>query len=265
MSSVEAFLAGERDAVVWELFHENSKTSRVEPHLYFGRHPSDDTVVHMMRSLREVKPYADRDKLALPAEESLSAASVDDAQRRRRSARGFGGDPMRFDDLAALLRRACGVTRDNTGTQYPRSFRASPSGGALYPLELHVWARAVEGVRPGVYHYDPHGDELDVLGDAPGLPTVFVQRHLVEQAAVVLLFSAVFIRSVFKYGERGYRFVLIEAGHVAQNVLLAGAARGLVGVPLGGYFDRELDRLLGFNGIDESVVYALAVGSEEGE
>lgn len=265
MSSVDAFLAGENDAVVWELFHENSKTSRVEPHPYFGHHPSDDAVVRMMRALREVKPYADRDKLALPEQESVSTASVDDVQRGRRSARGFGDQPMRFEDLAALLRRAYGVTRDNTGTQYPRSFRASPSGGALYPLELYVWARNVDGIRPGVYHYDPHDDELDVLGDAPGLPAVFVQRELVERAAAVLLFSAVFIRSVFKYGERGYRFVLIEAGHVAQNVLLASAARGLAGVPLGGYFDRDLDRLLGFNGIDESVVYALAVGAEEAE
>jgi SagB-type dehydrogenase family enzyme len=82
-------------------------------------------------------------------------------------------------------------------------------------------------------------------------------------AAAVIVVSAVFWRSRFKYGLRGYRFVLLEAGHVAQNILLAAAALGLAAVPLGGFYDRRVDELLGVNGVDESALYLLCVGLPE--
>jgi SagB-type dehydrogenase family enzyme len=260
----DAFLLTEGEDLVWETFHENSKTSRAEPHVYFGRHPSDTTVVSMMRGLRDVKPYTDRPRLALP-EDRPSAARLDDALLGRESARGFAPGQVTLAELGAVLRRAYGVTRDNAGTTYPRPFRAAPSGGALYPLELYVWARAVDGAEPGLYHYDPEAHELDVLGDPQGgeLAAAFVQRPLVESAAAVVLVSAVFFRSVFKYGERGYRFVLIEAGHVTQNAVLAAHGRDLAAVPVGGYFDREVDRALDLDGLHESVVYGLLLGRRE--
>jgi SagB-type dehydrogenase family enzyme len=261
-SSLDSFLLSEGDGVVWELFHENSKTSRHEPHLYFGHHPSDNAVVQMMRGLRDVKPYADRRKLALPEQDEPSTVTLDDVLLRRVSARGFGPGAVALPDLGSVLRRMQGVTRDNADNDFPRPFRAAPSGGALYPLELYVWARDVSGLEPGLYHYDPREHELDVLGPVE-LTTAFVQQELVGDAAAALLVSAVFFRSVFKYAERGYRFVLIEAGHVVQNGLLAAAGRRLAGVPIGGYFDRDLDRALGLDGLNESVVYAMLLGCPE--
>ncbi|HEY5783806.1 MAG TPA: SagB/ThcOx family dehydrogenase [Microlunatus sp.] len=255
---VDAFLLAEGDDVVWELFHENSKTSRAEPHIYFGHHPSDATVVAMMRGLRDVKPYTDRAKIELPAEGSVPA-DLDEVLLSRTSARAFAGGPVPVGELGGVLRRMQSVTRDNAGTDFPRPFRSAPSGGALYPLEVYVWARTVEGLRPGLYHYDPSAHELDDLGEVD-LAGAFVQQDLVATAAAAILIGAVFFRSVFKYGERGYRFVLIEAGHVAQNALLACAGRGLAAVPIGGYFDREVDRALGLDGLHESVVYALLLG-----
>ena len=87
-----------------------------------------------------------------------------------------------------------------------------------------------------------------------------MQSALLGSAAAILLVSAVFFRSVFKYGDRGYRFVLLEAGHVVQNAVLAAAGQQVAAVPIGGYFDRDLDRELGLDGLHESVVYALAIG-----
>ncbi|HEY0639725.1 MAG TPA: SagB family peptide dehydrogenase [Pseudonocardiaceae bacterium] len=261
MHPADAFLLTEGDDLVWETFHENSKTSRAEPHPYFGRHPSDAAVVAMMRGLRDVKPYADRTRLALP-EASRGPAGLDETLLGRESARGFGPGPVPLADLAAVLRCAYGVTRDNAGTDFPRPFRVVPSGGALYPLELYVWARDVGGLPPGLHHYDPHAHDLAALGD-PDLTPAFVQRDLVAAAAAVVLIAAVFFRSVFKYGERGYRFVLIEAGHVAQNAVLAARGRDLAAVPVGGYFDRELDRAVGLDGLHESVVYGLLLGRPE--
>lgn len=259
MHPVDAFLLTDGEDVVWEGFHENSKTSRVQPHLYFGQHPSDDLVVRMMRGLREVKPFTDRPKLPLPADLPSSTVDLDTALTGRQSARSFGAQPVALPDLAKVLRCAYGVTRDNADTSYPRPFRTVPSGGALYPLELFVWARRVRGVPAGLYHYDPNDHELDALGETD-LTGAFVQQDLVASAAAVVLVSAVFFRSVFKYGDRGYRFVLLEAGHVVQNAVLAAFGRGLAAVPVGGYFDRELDRAVGLDGLHESVLYGLLLG-----
>lgn len=261
MHAVDAYLQSEGRDIVWELFHENSKTSRAEPHIYFGHHPADATVVRMMRGLRDVKPYADRDKRQLPPEEP-SSADLDEVLLGRVSARGFSPGAIDIADLGGVLRRMQGVTRDNSDTDFPRPFRVTPSGGALYPLEVYVWARSVTGLPPGLYHYDPYQHELDELGPVD-LDAAFVQQDLVGSAAAGILISAVFFRSVFKYGERGYRFVLLEAGHVAQNALLACGGRGLAAVPVGGYFDREVDRAIGLDGLHESVVYALLLGRPE--
>lgn len=259
MHPVDAFLLEEGEEAVWESFHENSKTTRATPHLYFDRHPSDSAVVAMMNGLRETKPYRDRPRIALPYDLPASEVGLDEALTGRESARGFGPGTVGLPDVAKVLRCAYGVTRSNADGRYPRPFRAAPSGGALYPLELYLWARDVSGLVRGLYHYDPAAHELHELGafEAGGC---FVQSELVASAPAVVLVSAVFYRSAFKYGERGYRFVLIEAGHVVQNAVLAASGRGLASVPVGGYFDRELDDLLGFDGLHESVVYCLLLG-----
>ena len=89
-----------------------------------------------------------------------------------------------------------------------------------------------------------------------------MQPDVIESAAAVILITAVFQRTTFKYGERGYRFALIEAGHVAQNIdLIAGALR-LPAANLGGFFDREVEALLDVDGVEQSLVYAVAVGSK---
>jgi SagB-type dehydrogenase family enzyme len=259
---VDEFLLDEGRDAVWETYHENSKTSRAEPHLYFGRHPSDEQVVSVMRGLREVKPYADRPSVALPRTWPEPDLPLQDALLQRVSARAFGEGKLELASLAAVLRCAQGVTRDNADAAFPRPFRAAPSGGALFPLEIYVWTRNVQDLPFGVVHYDPVAHEVDVLRGVPAarLLDCFVQRELLDAAAAVLLISAVFFRSVFKYGDRGYRFVLLEAGHVAQNAILAAAGQRLAAVPIGGYFDREVDRVLGLDGLHESVIYGLALG-----
>ncbi|MBB2909820.1 SagB-type dehydrogenase family enzyme [Streptosporangium becharense] len=264
MHPVDAFLLEESEEAVWESYHENSKTSRATPHLYFDRHPSDSTVVAMMNRLRETKPHRDRPRIALPYDLPGSEIDLDEALTGRESARGFGPGPIATADVAKVLRCAYGVTRSNADGTYPRPFRTVPSGGALYPLELYVWARDVTGLGRGLHHYDPTTHELHDLGpfEAGGC---FVQKDLVAAAPAVVLVSAIFQRSAYKYGERGYRFVLIEAGHAVQNAVLAACGRGLAAVPVGGYFDRELDALMGLDGLHESVVYTLLLGPREPE
>jgi SagB-type dehydrogenase family enzyme len=141
--------------------------------------------------------------------------------------------------------------------------RAVPSGGALYPLELYVAALRVDGLEAGLYHFDPLLCCLEIArtGLAPDeLAALSTYPEIVSPCAALLLVVAVFGRTRFKYGLRGYRFALLEAGHLGQNVLLAATAFGFGAVPLGGFYDRLTDEFLGLDGVNESTLYTIAIG-----
>jgi SagB-type dehydrogenase family enzyme len=261
--SVDELLLDEADTALWELFHENSKLSRHERHPTYAVHPSDATVVRMMHRLRRVKPYTDYPKVALPTAVPTSEQSFDDVLLERTTARSFGPGSISLPQLAKVLFMSYAVTRDNEGSDFPRPFRIIPSGGALYPLELYVHASRVEDLQAGLYHYDAEKHSLDALraGDASAeVAAALVQHELARTAAATVFVSAVFFRSTFKYGDRGYRFVLLEAGHLVQNALLCAQELGLAAAPIGGYSDRDVDRFLGFDGLTESTVYVVLVG-----
>lgn len=173
----------------------------------------------------------------------------------RRSSRDFVTSTIALEPLATLLDAACGARHGR---------RTIPSGGALYPLELFVVVHRVAELRCGVFRYDAglHALEQHSAGDLwraylDASPT----PELVEDAGAALLVLAVFGRTRFKYGLRGYRFALLEAGHLVQNLVLAAAALRLTALPLGGYYDARLDDLVAADGVEESVVYAVAVGA----
>jgi SagB-type dehydrogenase family enzyme len=133
-----------------------------------------------------------------------------------------------------------------------------PSGGGLYPLELYVALRG-----KGIHRYDP---ELHLLeqhdpGDPwPALVLTSPAPELLDGASAAIFVLGVFGRTRFKYGQRGYRFALLEAGHVVQNVVLAAAALDVAALPFGGYYDARVDDLVGADGVEESVVYAVVLG-----
>ena len=257
------FLQSDYDAN-WELFHENSKTSFLELHHLFKFWPSDATVVAGMNMLRRVKQYADFPKLTLPTSLPASSKSFDDVLANRHTARSFGAAFINLEQLAKILVMSYGVNRSNTGTSYPRPFRVIPSGGALYPLEIYIHATRVDGLQTGLYHYDPEDHALDVLrtvDESETISRMMVQSELGCSAAAIIMISAVFARSTFKYGDRGYRFILFEAGHLSQNANLTAQEMDLATANIGGYNDRAMDRYLGFDGVNESTIYMLLVGT----
>lgn len=265
LESVDEFLLGENAEMVWELFHENSKVSRRDRHPMFARHPSDAVIVQVMRQLRTVKQYRDRSKVVLPSQLPAASGDFDEVVLQRSTARGFTREPADFGQLAKALTFSYGITRDETAAGYPRPFRAVPSGGALYPLELYVHATRVDGLPTGLYHYNPEQRELDVLrtgDDSEYIASFMIQPQLVRDAAATVFVSATFLRSTFKYGERGYRFALLEAGHLAQNFILTARSTGLAAAPIGGFVDAEMDRYLGLDGLSESTVYMLLLGHQ---
>lgn len=218
-----------------------------------------------LSSLRAVKRYGGS-RIPLPGPASLDAP-LGEAIRRRRSQRAFADLPIALDALTALLEAGYGVTRvlSPEGERPALSLRAVPSGGALYPLELYAGVVRVDELEPGLYHFDPLWPGLEVLRSglaADELATLSTYPEIASSCSVLVFIAAIFGRTRFKYGLRGYRFALLEAGHVAQNITLAAASLGLAAVPLGAFYDRRADAFLGLDGVNESTLYAIALGPE---
>ena len=245
------------DEAVWELYHENSKATM------FERLPSNERVSARMTANADVLPYDGYPALNLPEPEPLEKP-LGETIRARRTGRGLRRCAMTLPRLASLLHHAYGVTHDLTAEGYPYPFRAVPSGGALYPLELFVHAPRTDDLPPGIYHYNPRRNAIArvVDGDrSESLARALVQPALASDAALFFFITAMFERTTFKYGERGYRFTLLEAGHVAQNLCLCATALDLAAICVGGFFDTPLNELLRMDGLTHATVYLVGIGA----
>jgi SagB-type dehydrogenase family enzyme len=241
-----------------EAYHESSR-------LYPSLAPERPEVLHdlsvdaeLARTVaRAGRTHDHRPSVELPPHARLQGR-LGDLLASRRSGRAEVMRPLGLDQLAALLGAAYAASPRG---RLPRR-RPVPSAGALYPLELYAAAAAVRGLSPALYHFQPFAHRLSLLAPLAWdeLRASLVDPAAADTAATIIVLSAVFWRSRVKYGSRGYRFALLEAGHVAQNILLAATDLGLPALPVGGYYDRRLDAFVGADGLDESVLYAIAVG-----
>jgi SagB-type dehydrogenase family enzyme len=185
--------------------------------------------------------------------------TVEEAMSKRHSVRQYKPEPLSLSQLSQLLFSAQGVTTGRGG----QPARTAPSAGALYPFEVYVVASRVNGLPKGLYHYaaGEHGLELVREGDLheQTMKAGLSQESLGDAAAVIVL-TAVFDRTCSKYGERGFRYVYIEAGHIAQNLCLEVVSLGLGSVTVGAFIDEEVNRLIGIDGMTEAAIYLHPVG-----
>ena len=191
----------------------------------------------------------------LPPPRFEGPLSVEEALLVRRSVRTFSRDPLTVDDLTQLLWAAQGIT-------HPQGYRTAPSAGALYPLELYVAVGRMVGLPAGFYRYRGREHALEVIGDRdlrPELGAAALHQRPVERAPVVFLITAVYGRMTAKYGERGVRYVDMEAGHAAQNLCLQAAALDLKSVVIGAFQDLPLKRIAVLPASEEPL-YLVPVG-----
>jgi SagB-type dehydrogenase family enzyme len=180
----------------------------------------------------------------------------------RRSIREFSNQPITFSDLSQLIWATQGITLNGLGYD----FRACPSAGALYPIETYVASNRVEGISAGIYHYHVKEAELSLIKGGnfgPDLNHAGLGQEMLEEAAAVFIWSAVIERSKWKYRERGYRYIYMDAGHIGQNLYLAAMALDLGCCTVGAFFDEDVDRIIGIDGKEEISVYLGAVGRVE--
>jgi len=143
------------------------------------------------------------------------------------------------------------------------AFRTAPSAGALYPIETYLVVHRVEDVEPGVYHYDVQHHRLDQLkkGDHRGtIAQAALDQAVCAHAATVFLWTAVFNRSKCKYGQRAYRYIYLDAGHIAENLALGAVSLNLASCQIAAMYDDEINRILDVDGITESILYLSVVG-----
>lgn len=205
------------------------------------------------------KEYPNAKKIELPSPRTSGGTPIWEAMATRRSERDYKRASIAKEELSQLLWASQGITKRLNGYL----LRTAPSAGALYPVETYLEIRDVSDIPRGIYHYDVKRSTLSELklGDfSRELADAALGQGMVEVASVVFVWTAIFMRSGVKYRERAYRYVYMDAGHIAQNLLLAAHALGLSTCPIGALYDTEINEIIGVDGDEESVLYMAPVG-----
>ena len=187
--------------------------------------------------------------------------SIWEVMRSRRSVREFREEPLSLADLSQILWSSQGITRETQDI----GLRTAPSAGALYPVETYLVINNVSELEAGIYHYAVETQELEQIkkGDFHNpVARVAMDQEAAHFASVVFVWTAIFERSKWKYNQRAYRYVYLDAGHIAQNVALSAVALGLGSCQIAALYDGEANGMLGVDGINESTIYMTAVGKE---
>jgi SagB-type dehydrogenase family enzyme len=179
---------------------------------------------------------------------------------RRRSVRNYESPrPMPLEDLALLLWATQGIT----ATSGRFEFRTAPSAGGLYPIETYIMATNVRDIDRGIYHFRPLEFDLELLrkGDHGNvLANAALRQKIALEAQVCFIWTAVVERSMWKYRQRAFRYIYLDAGHIAQNLYLAGTAAGMGVCGIGAFFDDQVNDLVGIDGRKETALYMASVG-----
>lgn len=194
--------------------------------------------------------------LKLPKPNFKSNTSVEEAMLKRRSVRYFADKSLTLAEISQLLWSAQGITEQRNG------LRTAPSAGALYPLEVYIVAGKVENLEAGIYKYKPQTHELIKIADGDKRTELYnaaLQQSSIQTAPASLVFSAVYERTSWKYGNRAERYVHIEIGHASQNVCLQVVSLGLGTVTIGAFYDDKVKRVMQLTK-NEDPLYIMPIG-----
>jgi len=190
----------------------------------------------------------------LPEPRYDSNISLEHSILQRRSIRNYTSEPLTLQEISQLLWAAQGITDGN-------DFRTAPSAGALYPLELYLVIGNVEHLTIGIYKYKPQEHILTKLNtsDVREKLAEVVGASSLRGVAITIVIAAVYERTTTRYGDRGIRYVHMEAGHCAQNICLQATALNLGTVTIGGFSDTQIKETIGMSK-NETPLYIMPVG-----
>ena len=194
-------------------------------------------------------------RITLPEPRYDSDVSLEETLLKRRSVRDYSDEALTLQEVSQLLWAAQGITD-------PSGKRTAPSAGALYPLEVYVVVGDIEDIAKGVYKYQPQEHELIKILDGDqreALTKAALDQQSVAQGAIDIVITAIYKRITDKYGDRGIRYVHMEAGHAAQNVYLQVVALNLGTVSIGAFYDNQVKEVLNLPE-DREPLYIMPVG-----
>jgi SagB-type dehydrogenase family enzyme len=193
--------------------------------------------------------------IKLPAPIYHSNTSIEQALKERRSIRTYGNGPITLQQVAQLLWAAQGITSVN-------GFRTSPSAGGLYPLDIYVICGNINTLPTGVYHYNPknHSLKLLVKGDKrKNLAIAALNQTTIQNGNADIVITGTYMKTIEKYGQRGKRYVYMEAGHVAENIYLQAVSLGIGTVSIGAFNDTAVKSILNISN-NTDPLYIMPIG-----
>jgi len=205
------------------------------------------------------KEYPDRPTVQLPEPDDVKPSSLRQAIKNRCSVRKYTAKPVTLAQLSFMLWASCGARGRDAGILR----RTVPSAGGLYPIETYVVVNALEGIEPGIYHYAVRTHSLEMLASGrfgDSLAHAALEQNQCREAPVVFVWSAVFARTTWKYGQRGFRYIGLDAGHIAHALAISASSLGLGTCQMAALFDDEVNGLIGLDGHTESAIYMSSVG-----
>jgi len=251
------FSANNKKISLSKIFHENTKHFIPSPEM---------NIIEWPLEWKEIsyKSYPRFKQIGLSRAHDVTKCSLPfyEVLNRRRSQRDFVGKSVTLREVATVLLCSAGITHTVKGKDLSE-LRAYPSAGARYPLEVYVISFHVKRLKNGVYHFNVKSQSLEQTkanNNTKEFSTYLNDQDWTRNAAFICAISAIFDRTETKYGERGYRYVLFEAGHLMQNIYLISTALGLECCSIGGFSDNQLNDLLGLDGNVESTLYMAAIG-----
>jgi SagB-type dehydrogenase family enzyme len=209
-------------------------------------------------------PYKDYhtylERITLPQPEATGDSNLWGALQHRRSRRKYIVEQsLSLQQLSSLL----WATQGSTARWGEFLFRTAPSAGGLYPVETYLSVRAVEGLKAGIYHFRPKAFDLEYLrqGDySPQLARAALDQSILSDAQATFIWSALMERAKWKYRQRAYRYIYLDAGHICENLYLAAEALGLGVCAIGAFYDDRVNEIVELDGEAETVIYLATVG-----
>jgi len=205
------------------------------------------------------KSYLSNKTVQLPTQLREATTSFSEVLQKRTSIRTFSTQPLSRVDLAFLLWASTGIQRVEGGY----AFRTAPSAGALYPIETYIAVNNVEELSEGIYHYNIENhllEEIKLGNFGNEVAQAALDQKMCAYSSVVFIWTAVFRRSEWKYSHRAYRYIYLDAGHIAQNLALAATSIGCGSCHVGAFFDDDINSIVMVDGTKESSICLSAVG-----
>ncbi len=229
----------------------------------YARH--SDEMLGLPAPLLELKYSEHKNVISLPAPNDIEINDIRlrDAVEKRKSIRNYSNSVMTMSELSFLLWCTQGVKQIVSGHA---TFRNVPSAGARHAIETYLLVNNIEGLKPGIYRFlaldHKLAEENLEKGIAGKIAGGCLGQNFVKTGSVTFIWTALVYRMNWRYGERGFRYLFLDAGHICQNLYLAGEAVGCGVCAVAAFLDDEINAVLGIDGKEQFAIYIAAVGKK---